>query len=64
MMRKTQTDRGDSWPVYMYFPSDLYFRMKRKVSEEGYTKRELQSDHHVKDYIISLLESIENNRTK
>lgn len=56
MIKKTQVDRGDSWPVYMYFPSDLYFRMKRKVSEEGYTKRELQSDHHVKDYIISLLE--------
>jgi len=56
MVKKTQNDGGDSWPVYMYFPSDLYFRMKWRVSEEGYTKRELDNDHHVKDYIVSLLE--------
>ena len=58
MTKKTQRD-PDGWPVYMHFPSDLYFRMKRKASEEGYTKRELDSDHHVKDYIISILEKEE-----
>jgi len=55
MTKKTQKDI-DGWPVYMFFPPDLYFEMKRKVSEEGYTKGELDSDHHIKDYIISVLE--------
>ena len=55
-MKKVQTSSKDTWRVYMFFPSDLYFSLKRKAKTEGYTKRELESDHHVKDYIISLLE--------
>ena len=40
----------------MWFPSSLYFGLKAKAPREGYTKKELDSDHHVKDYIVALLE--------
>ena len=55
-MRKTQRHSKRTWRVYMFFPSDLYFELKRQAKTEGYTKKELDSDHHVKDLIISLLE--------
>lgn len=55
-MKRVQTDCKDTWRVYMSYPSELYFKLKAKAPKEGYTKRELDNDHHVKDYIISLLE--------
>ena len=56
-MKKVQARSNvDTWRVYMFFPSDLYFGLKRKAPTKGYTKRELDNDHHVKDYIVSLLE--------
>jgi hypothetical protein len=58
-MRKIQSNVKNTWRVYMFFPSHLYFKLKRKAPIEGYTKRELDNDHHVKDYIVSLLESLE-----
>ena len=64
MIKKTQIDYADSWPVYIYFPSDLYFTLKDKAPKEGYTKRELENDHHVKDYIVSLLEKAEEQEAK
>ena len=55
-MRKVQTGPGSTWRVYMFFPSKLYYELGKKAPKEGYTKRELEYDHHVKDYLISLLE--------
>ena len=57
-MKKVQTNSldSDTHRAYMYFPADLYFRIKRSTSTKGYTKRELYYDHHVKDKIIELLE--------
>lgn len=55
LIKKIQSECADTWRVYMYFPSKLYFDLKLEAPEEGYTKRELYYDHHVKDYIISLL---------
>ena len=57
-MKKVQDAGMDSWRVYMFFPSDLYFTLKRKAPTKGYTKRELSYDHHVKDYIVSLLKEL------
>ncbi len=52
----TQRAIKNTWRVYMFFPSDLYFGLRRKAPKKGYTKRELDNDHHVKDYIVYLLE--------
>lgn len=55
-IKKVQSGALDTWRVFMYFPSELYFKYKREAPTKGYTKNELKNDHHVKDYIISLLE--------
>lgn len=57
-MKKEQHAGRDTWRVYMFFPSKLYFRLKSAAPKDGYTKRELDCDHHVKDYIISLLKEL------
>ena len=57
-MKKTQIGPSKKWRVYMYFPKDLYFEMRSKAPTEGYTKREIYYDHHVKDYINSLLQKV------
>ena len=57
-MRKIQTEEPDTWRVYMYFPSALYAKFRREAPKEGYTKRELYYDHHVKDYLVSILEKV------
>ena len=56
-MRKIQSSSyKETWRVYMFFPRNLYFKLRQEAPKEGYTKKELDQDHHVKDYIISILE--------
>jgi len=41
-------------------PLELYLLFAKKAPTEGYTKREMENDHHVKDYMISILKIYKN----
>lgn len=60
-MTKFYQKESNGRRIHIIIPWDVY-ALVRNAPKEGYTKREIENDHHIKDYIISLLKIYKGGR--
>ena len=60
-MTKFYQRETDGRRMNIILPWDVY-ALLRNAPREGYTKRDIENDHHIKDYLISLIKIYKGRR--